>query len=568
MVDRNAAGYDIGQHVGRGGFANVFRAVDRATGETVAVKMVSLELLRSNDLESRFRREVDLHRSLDSPHIARLVDYFETPEHGCVVVEFCAGGDLRSMLKRRGRLSEDEARIVGRQLLRGVSYLHSKGIMHRDLKLANILLVSQDQLDVKICDLGVAARTRSRKSDRWTLCGTPHYMAPEIVEGKEPHGLPADIFSIGCILFSLLTGEATCQDRRRASAALASSGVSDDAKDLIAKMMAHNPKDRPGARAAQRHPFFHVASSAQCWSARPVADWERTAAAAAVGFDEKATTPKRFETLGLRPFCCRTASQVVSVDAQGSASLECRVKKDLWAKLVVQNRAGRVELSLVRRGAQDQQNVLFHRPATPLASLERKYWPLYNHLARAVELAKSRTPRIVVRMTGNAAGDFSCVLMENGPLADVRATWRNATARYSLKTLCLELDVGGEHFVWRGPKKEDGGGQLSAENTPHLVFAHVADLQAGIKLCLSHATRNKNVRSSSGPLVVDKRAAVSPCSSSTTQIKITSPLSQVSDLASTADLDDSFDRSQQQQQQHQSHQHQKRRRRRRRRKHA
>lgn len=542
--DAKMAKYDIGQHVGRGGFANVFRAVDRTNGETVAVKIVNLRSLAEAGHQGRVEREVALHSSLCHPHVARLLDYFECEHEGyaCLVVEYCEGGDLRSALRAAGKFTEREAARIVKQLLEGVAYLHSQGIVHRDLKLANVLVGGKSV--VKICDFGVAARLSCRNAqERWTLCGTPNYMAPEVMRGTKPHGLAADMFSVGRILQALLIGKRySCLAgndhiaQGLDEAALREAGASDMAIDLVAKLTASDPDDRPDVEAALAHSFFYRRKpdvlAKPKWTSRAVTGWESAAAHAAARSPH--CRPRPVDTRRLRPFSCSRRAQVVAIDSDGTARLECRVVDDLWARLVA--RPDRlVHVSLIKKDG----TVIFDRPPSPPSRLDKRYWPLHAHLARAVELARSRTPRIISRITG-IAGDLECVLMENGPLPDVAVCWSkpNAVARYSLRALCLELDLDGEHFTWQGRG-------FPSQGTPHAILKYVFDVQAGVKRCLETNRTCLGQPDDCFPVVVDDRKASSrspvtrsstSCASATTLLRPQS-LSFLSDRASTADLD-------------------------------
>lgn len=542
--DAKMAKYDIGQHVGRGGFANVFRAVDRTNGETVAVKIVNLRSLAEAGNQERVEREVALHGSLRHPHVARLLDYFEceNEDYACLVVEYCEGGDLRSALHAAGKFKEREAARVVKQLLEGVAYLHSQGIVHRDLKLANVLVGGKSV--VKICDFGVAARLSCRTAqERWTLCGTPNYMAPEVMRGTKPHGLKADMFSVGRILEALLVGKrnSCLADNNHIAqgldeAALRDAGASDEAIDLVAKLTASDPDDRPDVEAALAHALFHSKkldlSAPPKWTSRAVTGWESAAARAAARSPH--CRPRPVDTRRLQPFSCSRRAQVVAIDKDGTARLECRVVDDLWARLVAPpDRL--VHISLIKKDG----TVLFDRPPSPLSRLDERYWPLHAHLARAVELARSRTPRIISRITGSA-GDLECVLMENGPLPDVAVSWSkaDAIARYSLRTLCLELDLDGQHYTWQGRG-------FPSQGTPRTILQYVFDVQAGVKRCLETNRTCLSHPDDRFPVVVDDRkesrrspvTRSSTSSASATTLLRPQSLSFLSDRASTADLD-------------------------------
>ncbi|CAM9988545.1 unnamed protein product, partial [Sphacelaria rigidula] len=150
--------FDVGQELGRGGFAVVYRARVRVSGLEVALKVVDKHRaceLAAGAACARIASEVRLHWGLKHPSIVELFDFFEDDRFVYMVLELCGGGDLYRMLRMRGRLREGEAAGYMGQLLAGLAYLHERGIMHRDLKLSNLLL-SQDGHRLRIADFGLA----------------------------------------------------------------------------------------------------------------------------------------------------------------------------------------------------------------------------------------------------------------------------------------------------------------------------------------------------------------------------------------------------------------------------
>lgn len=121
-----------------------------------------------------------------------------------LLMDLCEGGDLYSYIKEHGKLDEPEIFDLSYQLAMGLKYLHDQNVIHRDLKLGNILL-KENKKDLKICDFGLAARLTDDKPERDTLCGTPNYICPEIIN-KQNYGKKVDIWSFGCILYSMVTG--------------------------------------------------------------------------------------------------------------------------------------------------------------------------------------------------------------------------------------------------------------------------------------------------------------------------------------------------------------------------
>ena len=119
-------------------------------------------------------------------------------------MEVCGGGDLLTFVRRRRKLKEDNAKFIFRQIIQGIQYVHTKGVLHRDIKLDNILLTSEG--DVKICDFGVSKIIASKSQLQTEQCGTPAYIAPEVFKGKGYFGFKSDIWSAGVVLYAMLFG--------------------------------------------------------------------------------------------------------------------------------------------------------------------------------------------------------------------------------------------------------------------------------------------------------------------------------------------------------------------------
>jgi serine/threonine protein kinase len=330
--------FDLGQLIGRGGFAQVYRSIHRPTNTQYAVKIIrkycndeSVSHVSGGDSESlkvaaeqrqaqhwqRVENEIQIHLQLHHPNIVECFQYFEDSQHIYLILEYCEGENLFRYWKRRGRLGEAEAVRVTAQLLRGLDYLHSRGVIHRDLKLSNILLVPTDNANedihdisntnehqrqqqqqdekisqltetvcssssnnnnnsgaqtpsrqrgssqplhysppktlqqspswspvrhphsprppltttlsilsppkqarteedndintkrqnytVKLCDFGLATQLGHPDEEHYTLCGTPNYIAPEIVS-QQAHTFSADLWSLGCLFYTLVVG--------------------------------------------------------------------------------------------------------------------------------------------------------------------------------------------------------------------------------------------------------------------------------------------------------------------------------------------------------------------------
>eukprot|EP01114_Cavostelium_apophysatum_P003755 TRINITY_DN13884_c0_g1_i1.p1 TRINITY_DN13884_c0_g1~~TRINITY_DN13884_c0_g1_i1.p1 ORF type:complete len:282 (+),score=75.13 TRINITY_DN13884_c0_g1_i1:214-1059(+) len=204
--------YKLLSFLGRGAFGNVFEAQEKATGRAVAIKKIDKDWIRATHNARRIRNEAEIHITLKHPSILGLYRYFEDQNYVYLVLEQCKQGEVFHLLKKKRRFTESEAKRFFKQLVEGVQYLHSQRIVHRDLKLANLLLT--DDHNLKISDFGLAARLDDDREERDTLCGTPNYISPEIVEGK-PHGLSTDIWSLGVVLYNFLTGGSPFQGNEK-----------------------------------------------------------------------------------------------------------------------------------------------------------------------------------------------------------------------------------------------------------------------------------------------------------------------------------------------------------------
>ena len=145
-----------------------------------------------------------LHKAVSNPFLVKLYSYFEDNNFVYIVLEICRKRSLMELHKRRKAITEPETRYFMRHILLGVLYLHENKIIHRDLKLGNVFL--NDNMECKIGDFGLATKVDFDGERKKTLCGTPNYIAPEVL-GKKGHSYEVDVWSLGCILFTLLVGK-------------------------------------------------------------------------------------------------------------------------------------------------------------------------------------------------------------------------------------------------------------------------------------------------------------------------------------------------------------------------
>ncbi|ORY04226.1 Pkinase-domain-containing protein [Basidiobolus meristosporus CBS 931.73] len=257
--------FEIGRLLGTGAFGHVYKAVGKAgpyEGRVVAIKMINKSKL-TEDLRRRVVNEVEIQWQLQHPSILELYDYSEDEDTVYLVMEICTGGELYRYLKERKRpLTESEARCVMRQLVDGLLYMHSNGIMHRDLKLSNILLT--DEYHIKIGDFGLATKVNGREGEQKTMCGTPNYISPEIIS-RQPYGFASDIWSLGCILFTFLAGKPPFESQKVRSTLdkvtrgdyTLPTGLSTEAQDLIRRLLQIQPRHRIPLGQILLHPFLN-----------------------------------------------------------------------------------------------------------------------------------------------------------------------------------------------------------------------------------------------------------------------------------------------------------------------
>ncbi|CAA6656784.1 unnamed protein product [Spirodela intermedia] len=197
--------YIFGRMIGRGSFSDVWLARHRVHGTEVAVKEIPMERL-SKKLQESLLSEIVILKKIEHPNIIALYDIIECPKTIYIVLEYCRGGDLSMYIQRHGRVPEATAKYFMQQLANGLQVLHRHNLIHRDLKPQNLLLSSNDvNATLKIADFGFARPLQPRGLAE-TLCGSPLYMAPEIMQ-LQKYDAKADLWSIGVILFQLVTGK-------------------------------------------------------------------------------------------------------------------------------------------------------------------------------------------------------------------------------------------------------------------------------------------------------------------------------------------------------------------------
>jgi serine/threonine protein kinase len=253
--------------LGSGSNAQVKLAVHKDTGSKVAIKIIDKAHLEAKDSRNSLEKEIGIMKLLDHPNIVHLYDVYETREHLFLVLEYVTG-DLYELVSKRGRLSERDAEKIFKQLVIAVDFCHKQKICHRDLKPENILI--DEHMTVKLADFGMSEVMLDQYLS--LSCGSPHYVCPEIILGQPYDGVKVDIWSLGVILFVLLTGQVPFNapsvrkllnlivTNKFTAPSLDTFSVSKNAKDLVMRMLTKNPEKRITMSEILAHPFLHTYS--------------------------------------------------------------------------------------------------------------------------------------------------------------------------------------------------------------------------------------------------------------------------------------------------------------------
>ncbi|KAE9604566.1 putative protein kinase CAMK-CAMKL-CHK1 family [Lupinus albus] len=198
--------YELGKTIGEGNFAKVKFARNIETGESVAIKILDKEKILEHKMIGQIKREISTMKLIRHPNVIHMHEVMASKTKIYIVLEFVTGGELFDKIASNGRLKEDEARKYFQQLICAVDYCHSRGVCHRDLKPENLLLDANEVL--KVSDFGLSALPQQVREDGLlhTRCGTPNYVAPEVIHNKGYDGAKADLWSCGVILFVLTAG--------------------------------------------------------------------------------------------------------------------------------------------------------------------------------------------------------------------------------------------------------------------------------------------------------------------------------------------------------------------------
>jgi polo-like kinase 1 len=256
--------YSKGRFLGKGGFAHVYEFVCLETKQVTAGKLLAKSALTKARARQKLMSEIKIHRSMHHTNIVRFEHFFEDEEYVYIMLELCTNQSLNDLMRRRKRLVELEVQCYLFQVLAALQYMHSHRVIHRDIKLGNIFL--SDKMEIKMGDLGLAAKLEFEGERKRTICGTPNYIAPEILEGRNGHSYEVDIWSFGILMYTMLIGKPPFETndvkatykriKMNAYAFPENVNISDEAKDLISRILVTEPEERLGLDAIKTHAFF------------------------------------------------------------------------------------------------------------------------------------------------------------------------------------------------------------------------------------------------------------------------------------------------------------------------
>nr|XP_048316226.1 inactive serine/threonine-protein kinase PLK5 isoform X1 [Myodes glareolus] len=253
--------YRRGKLIGKGAFSRCYKLTDMSTSAVFALKVVPRGGAGRLRLRGKVEREIALHSRLRHRNIVAFHAHFADRDHVYMVLEYCSRQSLAHVLKARRTLTEPEVRYYLLGLVSGLRYLHQHRIVHRDLKPSNFFL--NKNMEVKIGDLGLAARVGPTGHCHRVLCGTPNFQAPEVVS-RNGHSCKSDIWALGCVMYTVLMGTppfaaaplSEMYRRIREGHYLEPAHLSPSARSLIARLLAPDPAERPSLDHLLQDDFF------------------------------------------------------------------------------------------------------------------------------------------------------------------------------------------------------------------------------------------------------------------------------------------------------------------------
>ena len=261
--------YSKGRFLGKGGFARCYEFCSTETRKLTASKIVPKASLTKSRAKQKLMTEIKIHRSLHHPNIVGFEHFFEDSENVYILLELCTNQTMNELLRRRKRLTELEVQCYLQQVISALVYLHAHKVIHRDLKLGNFFM--SDKMEIKIGDFGLATKLEFEGEKKRTICGTPNYIAPEVLDGKMGHSYEVDIWSLGVVAYTLLIGKPPFETsdvkttyrriRMNAYSFPENITISEASKNLITRILVTEPTKRPSLSEISGHEFFNQGNS-------------------------------------------------------------------------------------------------------------------------------------------------------------------------------------------------------------------------------------------------------------------------------------------------------------------
>lgn len=255
--------YELSKTLGSGTFSKVKLAVHKDSKERVAVKVVDLAQMAREGMEAQLKKEIAILKGIKHPHVVEMKEVLRSKTHVYIVMELITGGELFDKIVAAKRFDEPTARRYFQQLVSGIEYCHSQGVIHRDLKPENLLVDAND--NVKISDFGLSGMTDKTRKMLTTVCGTPHYLAPEVLSGFY-EGTSVDVWSCGIILFVMVAGRHPFDDpsvqglfnKIRLLQFTYPPHFSKELKDFLNTIIVSDPQRRSTIADIIRHPWYRI----------------------------------------------------------------------------------------------------------------------------------------------------------------------------------------------------------------------------------------------------------------------------------------------------------------------
>uniref|UniRef100_A0A8C1TDS1 Serine/threonine-protein kinase PLK n=1 Tax=Cyprinus carpio TaxID=7962 RepID=A0A8C1TDS1_CYPCA len=253
--------YCKGKLLGKGGFARCYEMTDLANNKMYAVKVIPQSRVSKPHQRGKIINEIELHKSLQHKHVVKFSHHFEDQDNIYIFLELCSRKSLAHIWKARHTLTDPEVRYYLKQIISALKYLHNKGILHRDLKLGNFFV--NENMDLRLGDFGLAAKLETVEQRKKTICGTPNYLAPEVLN-RQGHGTESDVWSLGCVMYTLLCGnppfetldlKETYKCIKEVRYSLPQS-LTPSAQKLISAVLQKDPSDRLTLDQILAHEYF------------------------------------------------------------------------------------------------------------------------------------------------------------------------------------------------------------------------------------------------------------------------------------------------------------------------